>query len=235
VRRSIEGPAPIEPPPSSPAATTVTTTTATTTTTTTTATTPEPVEPAPFSPDPVDDGTTQGAVAIPFDARGLDFLDTSVSLEELPTIGARWQKRERVRYKGRVPVALHSFGHRKLALSFVAPVDITVSDYPGTLKTIELLSSDSSNVNGNAFGPLRWEARGKNESGSLGPIHAAIRVKPLHDAPESERRQVVVYVPPKSKVVLVATKLVTDTTWTPLLRVDTPNATRIDLIDPGWH
>ncbi|MFN0252997.1 MAG: hypothetical protein ACKV2T_39345, partial [Kofleriaceae bacterium] len=200
---------------------------------------PIPVLPAPLGPDPVDDGTTRGAVAEPSavvdDELGINFFDTTVTFAELPTLDARWQKRERVRYKGRVPIAIHRWRHAKLALSFVAPVDIRVSDYPGTLKTIELLDTETSPINNNAFNPLRWEPRGEDQGGSAGPIHAAIRVLPTRTSPESERRQVVVYVPPKSKVVLVASRLVGESTWTPLLRVDTPNATEIDLISPGWH
>jgi len=175
----------------------------------------------------VDDGTTKGAVPVPdeyVDERGINFLDTTVTLDELPKVTAKWKKREHVRYEGYVPVALHISSHTNLALSFVAPVDMNVSDYPGTLETFLLFPSEDGPQDGNAFGPL-----------GLGPIHAAIRVRPKRESRESTRRQVVVYVPPKSKVVLVATKLVSEKKWTPLLRVDTPLATRIGLINPGWH
>lgn len=198
---------------------------------------PEPVEPLPFAPDPVDDGTTKGAVAVPDDATvasldgelGLDVIDKTVTFAELPALGAAWKQRARVTYKGIVPVAInHSWDH--VNLTFVG-TEINASGYPGALKSFPLVSSDDTGPWSSSFPAFDKK----------GPILAAIRVLPSTHGrsdvkpPENERRQVVVYQPKGAKVVLVATKLVTDTAWTPLLRVDTPKATRIDVIDPGWH
>jgi hypothetical protein len=184
-----------------------------------------------------DDGTTKGAVPIPGEVVlpevAIDHRDTTVTLDELPKLGAKWKKRARVLYKGVVPIAVsHASFH--INLSFVGPVN-PESGYPGTLKRFPLVSSDDGGPWSSSF-PAAFTTTAKR-----GPIQVAIRVLPSTNGEyvpvrdESQRRQVVVYVPPKSRVVLVATKLVTESTWTPLLRVDTPNVTRIDVIDPGWH
>jgi hypothetical protein len=185
----------------------------------------------------VDDGVTKGAVPIPDDTYAPEITihhrDTTVTLDELPALGAKWKKRGRVAYKGVVPVALnHASFH--VNLTFVSS-EVGPSGYPGSLKSFPLASTDDGGPWSSSFPGL--VDRGKPH----GPILAAIRVLPSTNGdsskprPESERRQVVVYMPKGKRVILVATKLLTEKTWTPLLRVDTPNATRIDVMDPGWH
>jgi hypothetical protein len=61
----------------------------------------------------------------------------------------------------------------------------------------------------------------------------AVRLLPREGAPESERRQVAVY--KTKRTIYVAEKLVTDTEWTPRLRIDAPRASEIVPINPGWH
>jgi hypothetical protein len=192
---------------------------------------------AAFAEADVDDGSTKGAVPIPDDTYApeitIDHRDTTVTLAELPSIGATWKKRGRVPYKGVVPVALnHASFH--VNLTFVSS-EVGPSGYPGALKRFPLVSSDDGGPWSSSFPGLA------DKGGPRGPILAAIRVLPSTNGdsskarPETERRQVVVYVPKGKRVILVATKLLTEKTWTPLLRVDTPNATRIDVMDPGWH
>jgi hypothetical protein len=182
-----------------------------------------------------DDGTTKGAVPVPGEydepTITINHRDTTVRLAELPKLGAKWKQRERVTYKGVVPVAVnHSYAH--VNLTFVDSV-ANESGYPGSLKRFPLVSSDDGGPWSASFPAFAPEANG--------PILAAIRVLgPWNHAthkkgPESGRRQVVVYQPKGKRIILVATKLLTEEKWTPLLRVDTPNATRISLIDPGWH
>lgn len=184
-----------------------------------------------------DDGTTKGPVPIPGEvelpALSINHRDTTVTFAELPKLGAKWKRRARVRYKGTIPVAVnHASFH--VNLTFVGPVS-KESGYPGSLSSFPLVSSDDTGPYSSSF-PAAFET-----SARRGPIHVAIRVLPSTNGDserqplESERRQVVVYVPPRSKVVLVATKLVTESTWTPLLRVDTPNLTELLVMDPGWH
>ncbi|MGE0400635.1 MAG: hypothetical protein AB7T06_28250 [Kofleriaceae bacterium] len=184
-----------------------------------------------------DDGTTKGAVPVLGEyvepAVTINHRDTTVTLDELPKLSATWKKRARVAYKGNVPMALnHSYAH--VNLTFVGETN-DESGYPHALKRFPLVPTDDA-------GPWSSSFPGFAERGSpRGPILAAIRVLPSRNggvdppAPESERRQVVVYMPKGKRVILVATKLVTDTEWTPLLRLDVPNAKSIDLIDPGWH
>lgn len=182
-----------------------------------------------------DDGTTKGAVPVPGEydepTITIDHRDTTVTFAELPELGAKWKQRERVTYKGVVPVAVnHAYAH--VNLTFVSSV-ANESGYPGSLKRFPLVASHDGGPWSSSFPAFSAE---KNNQ-----ILAAIRVLPPMNhvtgkrAPESERRQVVVYRPRGKRIILVATKLLTEETWTPLLRVDTPNARRISLIDPGWH
>lgn len=182
----------------------------------------------------VDDGATKGAVPVPGEyvepALTIDHRDTTVTFEELPKLGAKWKKRARISYEGDVPVALnHSYAH--VNLTFVSSTT-NETGYPDALKRFPLVPTNDTGPWSSSFPAL---SSGPHQ----GPILAAIRVlPPARDnvpAPESERRQVVVYVPKGKRVVLVATKLVTDTAWTPLLRLETPNIKKLRLLDPGWH
>lgn len=191
-----------------------------------------------YAEDVVDDGTTKGAVPIPTGDLDptitINHRDTTVTFDELPKLGAKWKQRKSVAYKGVVPIAVHHCCFH-VNLTFVGPVN-SESGYPGSLKRFPLVPSDDGGPYSNSFPGF------SSDRTKPGPILTAFRVLPSTNGdsskprPESERRQVVVYMPKGNKrVILVATKLLTDTEWTPLLRVDVPKATRIDLIDPGWH
>lgn len=178
----------------------------------------------------------QGAMTVPEEENwsqedSPNYKDYSVIEESLPALKARWQKRERVSYRGVVPVALNAAAG-KLHITFVAPIEPGY-DYPGALESFLIFEKSESPPWGNTYGAL-WHDRKTGRS--IGPIHAAIRVRPSNDLPRVERRQVVVYNPPdRPDILLVATKSFVDEEWTPLLRVDMPKATRFDLIQTGWH
>lgn len=182
----------------------------------------------------------QGAVPVPDDgelptrpadpeylAQQQNYQDTSVTIDALPRLGARWTTRKRVRFGGVVPVAL--CGSKVLHVTFIGPA-IRGSADAGSYERFQILPASESAKGGNCFEAVSTNPRHR------GPIHAAIRVRPSARAPDSERIQVVLYHPPsRQDIVLVATRPVGETAWRPLLRIDMPRATRIDFIQPSWH
>lgn len=179
----------------------------------------------------------QGAVPVPEDdevppsreylERQRNYSDTSVRIEDLPTLKAAWTVRESVRFGGVVPVALCSSSG--LHVTFIGPI-IPGRDDAGAYQRIEILPESEPAEGGNCFPAISHSPRHK------GPIHAAIRVRPSIEAPDSERVQVVIYNPlSRRDIVLVAARSVGETAWIPLVRIDMPKATRIHLIQPGWH
>jgi len=175
-----------------------------------------------------------GAVPVPgeYDAPAQDqnLLDRSVDIAQLPGVNAKWRQRKTLPYRGQVMIALSEAHHEMLAIHVVDTVTETPSGYPGTLWTLELAAAVAPAKDGNAYSPR--DVKGETNE-YVGPIMFAIRTLPRERAPESERRQYVVYTVKRS--VLVAEKLVTDTTWTPRLRIDLPRATKFGALDPGWH
>lgn len=182
----------------------------------------------------------QGAVAVPDDdaelptrpadpaylEKQLNYQDTTVTIEELPPLQAKWQSRKTVRFGGVVPVAL--CGSRVLHVTFIGPVagkrDV------GSFERFQILPASESAQGGNCFESISSNPRHR------GPIHAAIRVRPSERAPDAERVQVVLYNPPsRQDIVLVATRPLGEAAWIPLVRIDMSQATRIHFIQPGWH
>lgn len=179
-------------------------------------------------------GLHVGAVPVPGEyieeAPSENLVDKSVSVKELPPMSSKWKSKRLLSYRGQVAVALSQWQHTELALSIVDTVTKTESGYPGTLWTFKLgVAVPPARDNGNAYPP-----RDVNASGVyVGPVMFAVRALPKEGAPESKRRQYVVYTSKQS--VLVAEKLVTETTWTPRLRIDLPAATKFVAMEPGWH
>ena len=175
-----------------------------------------------------------GAVPVPGEyvepERSVNQLDRSVDVKDLPTINAKWGKRVTLKYRGRVSVALHV--RKKLSLLVVDTVTETESGYPGALETIELGDADDHDIerDDDAFSPRDFNY----ETGAyVGPVMFAVRLLPRRDAPESERRQFVVYT--NKRTILVAVKRVDASTWTPLMRIDVPKASELVAMNPGWH
>lgn len=178
-----------------------------------------------------------GAVPIPQErvrgAQDLNWVDPTVTLDELPRADAAWQARKTIAYKGRVVIALHASGNRgELNLAIVDTVTETETGYPGSYEDIPIASVDpnTSPEDGNAFTPRDYDEASKE---FRGPVFFAIRALPKLDAPEAQRRQYVVY--ERDRSLLVAEKGLTETTWTPRLRIDAPKSTELIAIDPGWH
>jgi hypothetical protein len=159
-----------------------------------------------------------------------NLVDKSVSMKDLPPINSKWKSKRLLSYRGQVAIALSEWQHTELALSVVDTVTKTETGYPGTLWTFKFGPAEPpARDSANAYPP-----RDVNASGVyMGPVMFAVRVLPKKGAPESERRQVVVYTSRQS--VLVAEKRVDDKTWTPRLRIDLPAATAFIAMDPGWH
>jgi hypothetical protein len=185
--------------------------------------------------------SAQGAVPVPegdndlatrpadreYLAKQKNYSDTSVTLEELPPLKAKWTLRRSVRFGGVVPVAL--CGSSVLHVTFIGPV-LSSRDDAGSYERFEILPASEGGEGGNCFPSI------SRYPGHKGPIHAAIRVRPSDSAAESERVQVVLYNPPSRRdIVLIATRPVGESAWIPRMRIDMPNATRIDLIEPSWH
>lgn len=166
-----------------------------------------------------------GVVTAPWNSQ-----DYSVMTADLPALRARWQKRGSVAYRGVVPVVL-DVRERKLFITFIAPMGQPRDE--GAATDIMLFDESEPPPLGESFEPL-WKDRKTGRS--VGPIHAAIRVRPRTDSSELERRQVVVYNPPdRPDILLVAKREFPDDDWTPLVRVDLPKATRFDVMHMLSH
>jgi hypothetical protein len=179
-----------------------------------------------------------GAVPVPDEdvyverSRTIRAFDTTVDVKALPAARAKWKTRKTLQYPGDVIIALHIWGP-SVALSVVDTVTENPSGYPGTFETFELgpIDADGERPGENdAFSPRDIHPETFEY---VGPVMFAIRVLPKGGAAESERRQYVVYTHQRS--IFVADKLVSETTWTPRLRLDAPRAKKLGAINPGWH
>jgi hypothetical protein len=172
-----------------------------------------------------------GAVAIPgtqpIAEDSTNERDLTVRLDELPAVDAAWRKRITIRYAGRVMIALRINPQRPLELVVVDTV-IGPQNYPNELRSIPIapIASKWSAI----FSPRDEDP----ETGEFrGPIMFAIRVLPEEGAPETERRQYAMFT--VGHALFVADKRMTETQWTPRLRVDMPRSTEIVAVNPGWH
>jgi hypothetical protein len=198
--------------------------------------------PLDASPDAAPDAAVElhvGAVPVPGEdvyvdkSRTIDAFDTTVDVKALPAPSAKWKTRKTLKYRGDVIVALHIWGPKSLALSVVDMVTENASGYPGTFETFQLGPIDGYGERpgeNDAFPPRDVHPETFQY---VGPVMFAIRVLPKAGAAESERRQYVVYTHQRS--IFVAEKLVSETTWTPSLRLDAPRAKKLGAINPGWH
>ncbi|HSD87445.1 MAG TPA: hypothetical protein VLB44_08015 [Kofleriaceae bacterium] len=194
--------------------------------------------PAPASPTPPADEQvpSRGAVPIPAEtparASSDNHVDRSVDIRDVPSPTARWRERVRLPYRGRIVMALHVASHEHLELTVVDTVTETESGYPGSLQHFGLGPVDDNEQppTGNAFSPRDVDPQTGEYAG---PVMFAVRLLPREGAPETDRRQYVVYT--SKHAIFVAEKLVTESAWTPRLRIDAPRATELVAMDPGWH
>lgn len=177
-----------------------------------------------------------GAVPIPGTYESKDasnnHVDRTVSIDALPALGAAWHEHATLAYHGQVAVALHIATHEFLELAVVDTETATETGYPGTLETFRLASVDTNDSpeGGNAYSARDVD----QETGAyVGPIMFAVRVLPKPHAPEDERRQFAVYT--DGHTILVADKRLSESRWTPQLRIDAPDASEVVAINSGWH
>ncbi len=201
------------------------------------------VMPAPACPAPEIDPATRRKIMYEANERwnqthDRNFRDYSAITADLPPLSARWEDRRSVPYRGVVTVymdVVRTTGSRggPLVLSLVE----TGANSAGRYERFELLPSSEPPIAGasTSFQPLWVEpATGR----SLGPIHAAISVRPHSEWPyQKDRQQVVIYNPrDRPDILLVARKQYFDSVWTPMLRVDLPKATRFSVYErPPSH
>lgn len=164
------------------------------------------------------------------DAHERNFRDYSVITATLPTLQAAWRTRTSVPYRGVVPAYLHVSAAGPLQLGLVDPM--TYGEAGGGAARFDLLPTSEPSPN-RSFEPLWTDPK---TGRSVGPIHAAINVRPQQkDAFYFDRTQVVIYnAPSRPDILLVATKHFRDTDWTPLLRVDLPKATRFSVLQMAY-
>jgi hypothetical protein len=179
---------------------------------------PAPIDPLPFAPDPLDDGTTAGAVRIPHPIEvAIPYTEVDVvelALEDLPAKNAAWKRRSTIPYEGYIPL-MFGLENGRLRMYLVA--------FDGPLESVGLYRGFD----------LTWT----NDPTVLDQLHeqhlphieALLHVRPTDSSPDSERVHIAVYTPPDEKVLLVATRRDTAKRWRPLLRIDAPKAEEITL------
>ena len=178
---------------------------------------------------------TRGAVPVPGeytpDEVPIEQVDRTVQIADLPLPDAAWKRRATIGYSGRVVIALHLAGN-SLELAVLDTVTETPTGYAGSLEGFQLGGADGSETpqTSNTFPPRDVDPTTREY---VGPVMFAVRLRSGEGAPESSRRQLVVYT--RGKAIFVAEKLVTATTWTPSMRIDAPKAGAFVAMDPGWH